>query len=44
MATAYRQIRAAQGRFGGNVDLRTAAMAVAIEKIGVAYGRRGIFP
>jgi glutamate dehydrogenase (NAD(P)+) len=44
MAIAYLQIRETQERLGGTVDLRTAAMVRAIEKVVVAYEELGIFP
>ncbi|MBD3163440.1 MAG: Glu/Leu/Phe/Val dehydrogenase [Candidatus Eisenbacteria bacterium] len=44
MATAYQGIRSTRLRLGSEVDLRTAAMVIAIEKIAVAYEQRGIFP
>jgi len=44
MAFAYRQIRDTRIAKGVGVDLRTAAMIVAIEKVVVAYEELGIFP
>jgi hypothetical protein len=41
---AYRQIRQVQERLERRVDLRTAAMVLAIEKIVVAYEELGLFP
>jgi len=44
MAFAYRQIREACAARGDSVDLRTAAMIRAIEKVVAAYEELGIFP
>jgi glutamate dehydrogenase (NAD(P)+) len=44
MSVAYRQIRQVQERLERRVDLRTAAMVLAIEKIVVAYEELGLFP
>jgi glutamate dehydrogenase (NAD(P)+) len=44
MAFAYQQIRQTQADHGDTVDLRTAAMIRAIEKVVVAYEELGIFP
>jgi glutamate dehydrogenase (NAD(P)+) len=44
MSVAYRQIRQVQERLHGRVDLRTAAMVLAIEKVVVAYEELGLFP
>ncbi|HET7039827.1 MAG TPA: Glu/Leu/Phe/Val dehydrogenase [Gemmatimonadales bacterium] len=44
MSVAYRQIREVQERLHGRVDLRTAAMVLAIEKVVVAYEELGLFP
>jgi glutamate dehydrogenase (NAD(P)+) len=44
MSMAYRQVREVQDRLQGQVDLRTAAMVLAIEKIVVAYEELGLFP
>ena len=44
MVEAYRQIREYRERSGGGVDLRTAALALAIDKIAGAYHELGIFP
>ena len=43
MAVAYRQIRAAKQSLGCP-DLRTAAYALAIDKVAAAYAEEGIFP
>ncbi len=42
MITAFRELREAQKRY--DVDLRTAAFAVALTKIGRSYTELGIFP
>jgi glutamate dehydrogenase (NAD(P)+) len=44
MVGAYREIREARRRQAGIPDLRTAAFAIAIEKVGRAYKELGIFP
>jgi glutamate dehydrogenase (NAD(P)+) len=44
MAFSYRQIRNACAERGDKVDLRTAAMILAIEKVVGAYEELGIFP
>jgi len=44
MAFAYQQIRSVCTEHGGAVDLRTAAMIRAIQKVVVAYEELGIFP
>jgi glutamate dehydrogenase (NAD(P)+) len=44
MTLAYREIRDALHRKPAMRDLRTAAFATAIDKIGRAYGELGIFP
>jgi glutamate dehydrogenase (NAD(P)+) len=44
MALSYRYIKETQDRLSNDVDLRTAAMVVAIDKIAVSYAQRGIFP
>lgn len=44
MVLAYKEIREIQQGLGPDIDLRTAAMAHAIDKIAVAYRERGIFP
>jgi glutamate dehydrogenase (NAD(P)+) len=44
MATAFRQIRAMQAAKPKIPDLRTAALAVAIDKIALSYMELGIFP
>ena len=44
MATAYHHIRRFQKKAGPGVDLRTAAMALAIDKIAASYKTAGIFP
>jgi glutamate dehydrogenase (NAD(P)+) len=44
MSVSYHQIRGVQERLERRVDLRTAAMVLAIEKIVVAYEELGLFP
>ncbi len=44
MVNAYRQVRGAQERLKGKVNLRTAALISAIDKIALDYEQRGIFP
>jgi glutamate dehydrogenase (NAD(P)+) len=44
MAYAYRQLRQTRTERGDAVDLRTAAMIRAIQKVVVAYEELGIFP
>ena len=45
MINAYGEIHSARDELGANeVDLRTAAMVVAIRKIGRSYEAMGIFP
>jgi glutamate dehydrogenase (NAD(P)+) len=44
MATAFHQIRSKQAANPKIPDLRTAAFALAIDKIAVSYGELGIFP
>lgn len=44
MAGSYQEIRTIQKRFGGKIDLRTAAFISAIDKIAICYGELGIFP
>jgi glutamate dehydrogenase (NAD(P)+) len=44
MSVAYQQIRKVQERLEHKVDLRTAALILAIEKIVVAYEELGLFP
>jgi glutamate dehydrogenase (NAD(P)+) len=44
MAYAYQQLRQTRADRGDTVDLRTAAMIRAIEKVVVAYEELGIFP
>ncbi len=44
MANAYQQIRQAYLRFDGKADMRTAAFAIAIDKIALCYEELGIFP
>jgi glutamate dehydrogenase (NAD(P)+) len=44
MIKAYHEIREIKKRRGENIDLRTASMVSAIDKIAIAYLDRGIFP
>ncbi len=44
MAVAYREVWETRQRLGLDVDLRTAAMVNAIEKVAVTYEELGIFP
>jgi glutamate dehydrogenase (NAD(P)+) len=44
MVTAYHPIRAQWKERGGKVDLRTAALIVAIDKVALSYAQLGIFP
>jgi glutamate dehydrogenase (NAD(P)+) len=44
MVRAYRGLRATVERFDGEIDLRTAAVVVAIDKIAACYEQQGIFP
>jgi glutamate dehydrogenase (NAD(P)+) len=44
MMGAYHPIRETWKRQGGKVDLRTAAMIVAIDKVALSYEQLGIFP
>ena len=44
MAVAYHEIWEMQNHLGAGVDLRTAAMVVAINKVAVSYEELGIFP
>jgi len=44
MVEAYHEIRETRARLGAGVDLRTASMVVAIDKVAAAYQNRGIFP
>ena len=44
MATAYHHMRRCQKKLGPGVDLRTAAMVVAIDKVAASYATAGIFP
>jgi glutamate dehydrogenase (NAD(P)+) len=44
MVSAYHPIRETWCRHGGAIDLRTAAMIVAIDKIALSYETLGIFP
>ena len=44
MVSAYHPIREAWKQRGGAVDLRTAAMIVAIDKVAMSYEQLGIFP
>src|SRR5690625_1399655 len=43
MITAFHAIREVQ-KFHGDIDMRTAAMVLAIDKIAATYVERGIFP
>lgn len=44
MAVAYREVWETRKRLDADVDLRTAAMVNAIEKVAVTYEELGIFP
>ena len=44
MIEAYRGVRDAKVALGAGVDLRTAAMVTAIDKVAVIYREMGIFP
>jgi len=44
MIKAYHEIREIKKERGENIDLRTASMVCAIDKIALAYLDRGIFP
>lgn len=44
MATAYHHIRRYRNKLGPEVDLRTAAMVLAIDKVAASYRTAGIFP
>ena len=44
MIGSYHEIREALLSIGGNIDMRTAAFTVAINKIGISYEELGIFP
>ena len=44
MIGAYHPIRESWKRHGGKLDLRTAAMIVAIDKVALSYEQLGIFP
>jgi glutamate dehydrogenase (NAD(P)+) len=44
MIGAYHPIRELWRRHDGKVDLRTAAMIVAIDKVALSYAQLGIFP
>ena len=44
MLEAYHEIRDLRGHHGNEIDLRTASMIGAIDKIALAYKDRGIFP
>ncbi len=44
MATAYHHIRRYRKKLGPEVDLRTAAMVLAIDKVAASYSTAGIFP
>ena len=44
MVAAYHPIRETWKQHGGAVDLRTAAMIVAIDKVALSYEQLGIFP
>ncbi len=44
MSSAYQQLLEVRQRFGGRIDLRTAAFICAIDKIATTYGDLGIFP
>lgn len=44
MIAAYHEIREIQERLDGKVNLRTAALICAIDKIAISYDQMGIFP
>jgi glutamate dehydrogenase (NAD(P)+) len=44
MVSAYQALRETRQRHGGKIDLRTAALVEAIEKIAISYLNLGIFP
>ena len=44
MATAYHHVRRYRNKLGPEVDLRTAAMVLAIDKVAASYRTAGIFP
>ncbi len=44
MATAYHHIRSYRRKLDEKVDLRTAAMVLAIDKVAASYSSAGIFP
>jgi glutamate dehydrogenase (NAD(P)+) len=44
MVGAYHPIRESWKKRDGKADLRTAAMAVAIDKVATSYEQLGIFP
>ncbi len=44
MVTSYQQIRSIKDNYGQVVDLRTASIISAINKIAISYGDLGIFP
>jgi glutamate dehydrogenase (NAD(P)+) len=44
MIAAYHPIRKVWKEQNGKIDLRTAAMIVAIEKVALSYEQLGIFP
>jgi glutamate dehydrogenase (NAD(P)+) len=44
MITAYHPIREMWKKHGGKIDLRTAGMIVAIDKVAASYEQLGIFP
>ena len=44
MAVAYREIMDRKTRLGNDIDMRTAAMVSAIDKVAMTYEELGIFP
>ena len=44
MIGAYQGVRETKVALGAGVDLRTAAMVTAIDKVAVIYREMGIFP
>jgi len=44
MVTAYHHMRRFRRKVGRDIDLRTAAMAIAIDKVAASYSTAGIFP